>query len=199
MRVIAGAAKGRPLRTVKGREIRPTSDRVKETLFNIVMPRVAGSLFLDLFAGSGAVGIEALSRGADSAVFVELMTSHLRVIEANLSATGLSERAEVIRRDARAAITDLARRGRRFDLIFIDPPYGQGLVDEALGLISANGLLAEGGWAVCEHHKKDLAPALVPGSSPAGGLIRFRELLCGETKLSLYHRANSIPDGGHSG
>lgn len=199
MRVIAGTAKGRPLRTVKGREIRPTSDRVKETLFNILMPRVSGSRFLDLFAGSGGVGIEALSRGAGSALFVELLTPHLRVIEANLAATGLSDQAEVIRRDARAAITDLARRGRRFDLIFVDPPYGQGLVDETLILIESHDLLSAEGWVVCEHHKKDLVPAQVTGPSPAGGLVRFRELLCGETTLSLYHRANSIPDGGHSG
>lgn len=197
MRVIAGTAKGRPLKSVPGREIRPTSDRVRESLFNVLTARVPGAAFLDLFAGSGAVGIEALSRGAASCVLVELVTSHLRIIEENLRTAGLSAGAEVIRRDARSAVHDLARRGRRFDLIFIDPPYGKGLVDEALQAIAAAGLLAPGGWIICEHHRKDLVPAVVPGVGAAGSSHKFRELIFGDTVLSFYEE--SLADGGQHG
>lgn len=197
MRVISGAAKGRQLRTVQGREIRPTADRVRESLFNILAPRVVEADFLDLFAGSGAVGIEALSRGARSCVFVELVTSHLAVVAANLKATGLIDKADLLRRDARAAVRDLARRGRRFHLIFIDPPYAQGLAAEALQAIAAEGLLGTGGWAICEHHRKDALPEQFPGSAIAGGLHKFRELVFGETVLSLYRESN--PNGGQMG
>ena len=194
MRVITGTAKGKQLKTVKGRDIRPTSDRVKESLFNVLAGRVADADFLDLFAGSGAVGIEALSRGARSCVFVELMTPHLKVIEENLAATRLRDRAELIRRDARAAVVDLAHRQRRFDLIFVDPPYAQDLVPAVLTLIGAHALLAEEGWVVCEHHKKDPVPNLVPVADSAGGLTKFRELVFGETVLSIYRAL--APEGG---
>lgn len=193
MRVITGAAKGRPLKTVKGRDIRPTTDRVKESLFNVIGPRVAGADFLDLFAGSGAVGIEALSRGAASCVFVELMTQHLKVVEENLAATGLQERAQLLRRDARAAVADLDKRDSRFDLIFVDPPYAQALVEQALNSITEYRLLKPGGWVICEHHKKDSVPDQVTCPGEAGGLARFRELKFGETTLSLYQQIE--PDG----
>lgn len=186
MRVITGSAKGRPLATVKGRDIRPTADRVKESLFNVLGNRVADAEFLDLFAGSGAVGIEALSRGATRCVFVELMTTHLKVVEENLAKTGLAGSAELLRRDARSAAADLGRRGRQFDLIFVDPPYAKGLVDEALAAIVEYRLLAPGGWVAAEHHKKDAVPTHVAGLENAGGLTRFRELVFGETLISLY-------------
>lgn len=194
VRVITGAAKGRPLKTVKGREVRPTSDRVKESLFNVIGPRVADAVFLDLFAGSGAVGIEALSRGAARCVFVELMSPHLKVVEENLAVTGLGDRAELLRRDARAAAVDLGNRNRKFDLIFVDPPYGQELVPASLELIAEHALLHDGGWVICEHHKKDSVPAEVTGSTSAGSLTKFRELVFGETVLSLYRENN----GGHT-
>lgn len=190
MRVITGTAKGRPLATVKGREVRPTADRVKESLFNVLGPRVVDAEFLDLFAGSGAVGIEALSRGARRTVFVDLATQHLKVVEQNLAATGLGAGAELLRRDARAAVADLGRRGRRFDLIFVDPPYGQGLVDEALEAIAAHGLLSDGGWVICEHHKKDAVPT---AAGEAGGLTKFRELFFGEIIISLYEQTVPAP------
>lgn len=191
MRVITGSAKGRPLATVTGRDVRPTSDKVKGSLFNVLGPRVVDAEFLDLFAGSGAVGIEALSRGAKRCVFVELMTTHLKVVEENLTKTGLLEGAELLRRDARSACADLGRRGRTFDMIFVDPPYAKGLVDEALAAIAEHGLLAPGGWVAAEHHKKDLVPVQVPGPGQAGGLIRFRELSFGETLISLYEEIAS--------
>jgi 16S rRNA (guanine966-N2)-methyltransferase len=186
LRVITGSAKGHPLKTAKGRDIRPTADRVKESLFNVIGPRVAGADFLDLFAGSGAVGIEALSRGAHSCTFVEMLTLHLKVVEENLAATGLKDQAQLLRRDARAAAADLGQRKASFDLIFVDPPYGQALVPAALEAIAAAGLLRANGWAICEHHKKDAVPTTVPGHGIAGGLTKFRELIFGETLLSLY-------------
>jgi 16S rRNA (guanine966-N2)-methyltransferase len=180
VRVITGSAKGRPLKTVKGREVRPTADRVKESLFNVIGARVIDARFLDLFAGSGNVGIEALSRGAAAATFVDLQTAHLKIVEENLRYTNLIDRAELLRRDARAALVDLGKRGRTYDLIFVDPPYGQDLCPAALTGIVANGVLADDGWVICEHHGKDPMPPAV------GSLIRFRELSFGETAISLY-------------
>lgn len=194
MRVITGSAKGRPLKAIKGREIRPTSDRVKESLFSVLGARVAGASFLDLFAGSGGVGIEALSRGAASCLFVELITAHMRVLEENLTATGLRERAQILRRDARAAALDLGRRGLAFDLIFVDPPYGQNLVEAALEAIVSQRLLRPGGWVVCERDRRDPVPEAVPGAADAGGLLRFREITFGDTVLSFYQE-NAGPDG----
>lgn len=195
MRVITGSAKGRPLKTVKGRDIRPTADRVKESLFNVIGPRVIDADFLDLFAGSGNVGIEALSRGAASCTFVELMTPHLKVVEENLAATGLGARAELLRRDARAATQDLGARGRRYDLIFVDPPYSKDLVPQALEGIAANGLLKPDGVVFCEHHSKDAVPTTVPTPGDAGGLTRVRELVFGETVISLYRMESNATDG----
>jgi 16S rRNA (guanine966-N2)-methyltransferase len=188
MRVISGSARGRTLKTVKSREVRPTSDRVKESLFNVLAPRVGDALFLDLFAGSGGVGIEALSRGARSCVFVDLSTVHLQMVAENLRNTGLFDQAELIRLEARAAITLLGRRESQFDLIFVDPPYAEGLVAKSLQEIVTNGILVSTGWVVCEHHKKDLVPDAVTASPEAGGLSRFREIHFGDTVLSLYRR-----------
>lgn len=196
MRVITGSAKGRTLKTVKDRSVRPTADRVKESIFNVLAPRLPEARFLDLFAGSGAVGIEALSRGAACCTFVELVPSHLKVVAENLETTGLTARAELIRRDARAAIRDLSHRGRQYDIVFVDPPYGQGLVPEVLEAVAGTGLLAADGWVICEHHRRDPVPDLVPARDAAGSLSRFRELIFGETVVSLYRAAAEPTSGG---
>lgn len=193
MRVIAGTARGRTLKTVRGLAIRPTPDRVRESLFNVLQPVVSGCAFLDLFAGSGAVGIEALSRGAARAVFVEQAAAHLQVLAQNLATTGLAGRAELLRRDALQAVALLARRQETFDLVFLDPPYGQGLVPATLAALAEHGLVAPGGLVICEHHRKDL----VPGQ--AGVLVRCREVVFGETVLSFYRAqpaGGSAPGGG---
>ena len=126
MRVIAGTCRSLPLKTLPGRETRPTADRIKETLFNMMQTWVPGSRFLDLFAGSGAIGIEALSRGAEYAVFVESSRKAVRVIEENLAFTKLTGKASVMTMDAEAALRVLDR-GKPFDIVFMDPPYREGL------------------------------------------------------------------------
>lgn len=132
MRVIAGKARRLQLKTLPGNNTRPTTDRIKETLFNMLSFGVEGSRFLDLFAGSGAIGIEALSRGADEAVFVENNRQALACIRENLAHTKLEKEAEVIGRDALSAISQLGFQGIPFDYIFMDPPYGKLMEREVL-------------------------------------------------------------------
>jgi len=125
MRVIAGKAKRLKLRTIEGLDIRPTTDRIKETLFNMLNPRLADCDFLDLFSGSGAIGIEALSRGAKSAVFVENNRAAVECIKANLNTTGLTAVAQILVLDAMSSLRALETQGKVFDIIFMDPPYNQ--------------------------------------------------------------------------
>ena len=132
MRVIAGSARRLLLKTVEGLDTRPTTDRIKETLFNILSFDVENASFLDLFAGSGGIGIEALSRGAKKAVFVEQNRKAAGVIKENLEHTRLADRAEVMVRDAMSALRILEDRGEAFDIIFMDPPYGRLLERDVL-------------------------------------------------------------------
>lgn len=125
MRVIAGTAKRLPLKTIEGKDTRPTTDRIKETLFNMIQPDLPDSVFLDLYSGSGQMGIEALSRGAKEAYFVENNRQAASIIRENLEFTKLKEKAVVMECDVLTAIRRLAERNVHFDLIFLDPPYGQ--------------------------------------------------------------------------
>lgn len=127
MRVIAGSRRSLPLRTVKDDRVRPTTDRIKETLFNMLSPYVPGSRFLDLFAGSGSIGIEALSRGAEEAVFVDSSREAVSVIRENLRFTRLTENARVLEEDVERAILRLEAEKKPFGIIFMDPPYREGL------------------------------------------------------------------------
>ncbi len=126
MRVIAGSARSLPLQTVRGNNTRPTTDRIKETLFNMIAAEIPGCRFLDLFSGSGGIGIEALSRGAGMAVFVEHDRAALKVIRQNLQFTRLSDRARVIGSEAVRAVSSMGAE-EHFDVIFMDPPYGHDL------------------------------------------------------------------------
>lgn len=132
MRVISGTAKSLKLKTIEGMDTRPTQDRIKETLFNMLSSDIGGSIFLDLFGGSGGIGIEALSRGAKEAVFVEKSRKAMGCIEENLKHTHLNDRARVICQDAVTAIRMLKSEGKTFDFIFMDPPYGKELEKEVL-------------------------------------------------------------------
>ncbi|MGI5946578.1 MAG: 16S rRNA (guanine(966)-N(2))-methyltransferase RsmD [Lachnospiraceae bacterium] len=132
MRVIAGSAKRLQLKTIEGMDTRPTTDRIKETLFNMLQPEILDCSFLDLFAGSGAIGIEALSRGADEAVFVEQSPKACTCIRDNLKTTRLEDKASVLELDVLSALKRLEHRGRPFDLIFMDPPYRMDLEKQVL-------------------------------------------------------------------
>ena len=149
MRVIAGSARSVNLITPSGPHTRPTTDRIKETLFNIIQGDVPDCCFLDLFAGSGGVGIEALSRGAESAVFVDSDSQAIRCIKANLAHTHLGRNAEVLAMDAGRALARLASNGRQFDIIFVDPPY-ESNYESILQAIGRSGVLAEEGIIIAE-------------------------------------------------
>ena len=155
MRVIAGTARSLPLKCIEGLDTRPTTDRIKETLFNMLQQDILGCRFLDLFAGTGAIGIEALSRGAREAVFVEHQQKAAACIKENLSFTKLSDRARVLKADAVSALYQLERE-EAFDIIFMDPPYGQGLEQQALAALQ-NSALADGQTTVILETSKDAA------------------------------------------
>lgn len=149
MRIIAGKWRGRPLRTPKGFTVRPTSDRVREAIFDILGDRVAGAATLDLFAGSGALGLEALSRGAPSAVFVESDPGAFGILRGNIESLG-APGAESLHLDYRQALRRLRARGMRFDLVFLDPPYGRGMAAESAEGLGRAGLLESGATVVVE-------------------------------------------------
>lgn len=141
MRVIAGKAKRLLLKTIEGMDTRPTTDRIKETLFNMINQGLADCDFLDLFSGSGAIGIEAISRGANSAVFVEQAKTALDCINSNLHSTGLLAQAQVLNMDAVSAIRTLELQGKVFDFIFMDPPYNQGWEQKVLAVLQNSDIL----------------------------------------------------------
>ncbi len=156
MRVITGSARGRRLITLEGNDVRPTTDKVKEALFSIVQFELEGRRVLDLFAGSGQLGIEALSRGADSCVFVDSSKKAIEVVKQNLAATGLARRASVIHGDS---LRYLQTCRDRFDVAFLDPPYGTGTLQKALALLPP--LMRDSGVVVCEAPKDEALPETV--------------------------------------
>lgn len=143
MRVISGTAKSLKLKTVEGMDTRPTQDRIKETLFNMISSDVGGTSFLDLFSGSGGIGIEALSRGASEAVFVEKNRQSMACIEDNLKHTHLADKARMMCQDAVSAVRMLDGEGKIFDFIFMDPPYGKELEKDVLLELERTGLYDE--------------------------------------------------------
>ena len=176
LRVIAGALKGRKLQTPDWEGLRPTSDRLRETLFNVLGPSVAGARVLDGYAGTGAVGIEALSRGAAAVTFVEEDARAARLVAANLGRCGVHDRHAIIR----ARFADAARRlsPGSFDLVFLDPPYGPEVIVSALE--AAAPLVSPGGLLILEHAKRDHAPEAV------AALHRVRQVMSGDSALSFY-------------
>ena len=185
MRIIAGTFKSRRLKTLPGPATRPTSDRLRETLFNVLGVGVQGGVFADCYAGSGAVGIEALSRGAEFVYFLENHRSAMRVIQANLKSLGLEEGFEVLPLDVCAGLRLLEQRGVRFDVVFLDPPYKEAdEYERALALLSDSKLLVPGAVVIAEHHRK-LAP-----TEQFGALARFRILRQGDSVVSFYRIAD---------
>ncbi len=180
VRIISGECKGRRLRVPKGRAVRPTSDRAKETLFDILGDRIQGCRFLDLYSGTGSVGLEAASRGAAAVVLVESDTQAWRTIGENLDHCGLQDKCDLWRSDAADCLGRLASEERRFDLIFLDPPYRQ---PSAYGLIEAideKGLLNPEGWVIAEHDRH------CPLPEGYGRLLRVRTRRVGDTVFSFY-------------
>lgn len=149
MRVISGSAKSLPLKTIKGLETRPTTDRIKETLFNMISASLAGCRFLDIFSGSGAIGIEALSRGAESCVFIENNREAVQCIKQNLAFTHLEEKAKVLSRDAKSALLSL-KGSEPFSIIFMDPPYDSNLEDSLFSCLADLSLTDEESMIIVE-------------------------------------------------
>ena len=175
MRIIAGALKGRRIDAPDWPGLRPTSDRLRETLFNVLAPRIEGARFLDAYAGTGAVGIEALSRGAAHVTFVERDPRAVRLVEQNLARCGVKDRYAIIRAGFTTAAAGLAEA---FDIIFLDPPYGAG--EMVASSKAAAHLLAKDGVMIVEHARRDAAPALIDG------LVHARELAQGDSALAFY-------------
>ncbi|HHV34655.1 MAG TPA: 16S rRNA (guanine(966)-N(2))-methyltransferase RsmD [Syntrophomonadaceae bacterium] len=156
MRVIGGIAKGKRLKTRKVKHLRPATDYVKEALFNIMQHQVPGSFFLDLFAGSGNIGIEALSRGAAKACFVEKDPLNAALIRENLAITGFKEQAEVYTCDVARALNLLRRKHYQFHLVFVDPPFRHGLIEPTLEKIWEFDLVIPGGLIITRSAKKEV-------------------------------------------
>ncbi len=177
MRVIAGSARGRRIESVKDSETRPTLDRVKESVFGILQFEIEGQPVLDLFAGSGALGIEALSRGASRCVFVDRRLDCADMIRRNVDRLGLSDRALIRQNDYAAAITALEREGMRFKIVFLDPPYRSGFGIEAARRLIQKGILLDGAILVLEDQE-------AAKSSP-GEYIAYDTRKYGDVYISL--------------
>jgi 16S rRNA (guanine966-N2)-methyltransferase len=180
VRVIAGSAKGRQLATLRTLALRPTPDRVREALFNILGAQIDGADFLDLFAGSGANGLEALSRGARMAIFVEAHEPACRLIETNLRRCGLHEQGLVWCRNVLEVLPALHLQGYVFEAIFLDPPYGASLVEDALQQLGDGRLLTPHGQVIAEHFFKRVL------AERYGRLGRVRVARFGDVALSFY-------------
>ena len=174
MRIISGKYKAKKIETLNSNDTRPTTDKVRENIFNILGP-VKGDV-LDLFAGSGALGLESLSRGADSAVFIDGARDAVGILRKN--AKDVEEHVEIFRNDYRRALKALAKRGRHFDLIFLDPPYHKGMVADALAMISDLDILDTDGRVVVETHKDE--------SYSTESFMSIKEAVYGTIKVNVF-------------
>jgi 16S rRNA (guanine966-N2)-methyltransferase len=184
MRVIAGKYRSRTLRSLKGQALRPTSDRLRETLFNILGPSVDDAIFVDLYAGTGAVGIEALSRGARLAIFVEQHAPATVLIRRNLESLGIGGAAEILAVDVLGALKRLEARHVHAQFVFLDPPYAAAEeYESALEFLGESPLLAPGGRVIAEHLRKLALPERI------GELELARVVEQGDAALSFYRLA----------
>jgi 16S rRNA (guanine(966)-N(2))-methyltransferase RsmD len=180
MKIIAGALKGRRLVTPRGATTRPTADQVRIALLDALGPWLGEARVLDLFAGAGGVGLEALSRGAAHATFVERDPRALAALVENVRALGVGASARILRAPVARALDRLAAAGERFAIVFLDPPYDADLVAGTLGRLGAGDLLARGAVVVAQHPTKRPPPAA------AGALTAFRARRFGETTLTFF-------------
>jgi len=188
MRITAGTLRGRRLTTLRGQAIRPTSSKVREAVFNLLKDRIEGARVLDLFAGAGALGIEALSRGATFTLFVDSSGTAKRTIEENLKQLELGERGRVLCCEVEKAIKMLSRNGERFQIVFMDPPYGKGLAQDSLRAIAQQAILAAEGIVVVEQGKRERI-------GDEYGILRLKtSKRYGDTQVSVFVTA---PKGGN--
>lgn len=186
MRISAGKLKGRKISrkilasSSKHGELRPTSSKVRESVFNIIGGAIAGSRFVDLYAGTGAVGIEAMSRGADKVFFVEADRKRAGQIEKNLCKYDCGGRAEIITADASDFAGRSEEEGRKFDIIFLDPPYHSDELDDILYILSSGEILGSAGIVMAEHSSKKSLPDRV------GNLVKKKDYKYGDTMLTLF-------------
>jgi len=193
MRIIAGKFRSRILKSLKGSALRPTSDRLRETLFNVLGQRVSGSRFLDIFAGTGAVGIEALSRGAVESVFIENHAPAAVLIRRNLASLEITNGANILSLDALRALEKLAARHKatdpHFDFVFVDPPYAEkDQYDRVLGFLGTAPFLADGSLVIAEHRRNFELPQRF------GRLLQTRILRQGDATLSFFEQQAAEPE-----
>ena len=179
MRVITGTARGRRLKEPVGMDIRPTTDNVKEAIFSIIQFDIEGRRFLDLFAGSGQMGLEALSRGAKSATFIDSSAESVKVCKENISALGFEENSRLIRSDA---LSFLSLCGDKFDIAFLDPPYAAGLLEKSLTLVCDK--MSDYGTIICEHPPEVALPEEVKG------FTIYKKYRYGKINVTTYKKDN---------
>ena len=180
MRVISGKARGLKLNTPKNDDVRPTTDRVKESLFNMINSYIMDSDILDLFAGTGSLGIECLSRGANQCIFVDNSKESINIVKSNIKKARVENESIVLNLDFKSAINSLSSKNKQFDVIFMDPPYYKNMFSDALSAVDNNNLLKEDGIIVVEHDTVDKFP------DNMGRLYKSREKKYGNTTLTFY-------------
>lgn len=183
MRIISGSARGRKLKEPQGMDTRPTTDKVKESLFNIIQFELEGRRVLDLFAGTGQLGLEALSRGAEHCAFVDMRREAAALVRENIQLCRFEAQSRVVQEEA---LSFLSVCREKFDVVFLDPPYQSGLLEQSLKLLTQFDILREHGIIVCESGTEWSIPTLVPPYE-AG-----REYRYGQIKLSLCRRTGSV-------
>jgi len=193
MRIVAGKYRSRILKSLKGNALRPTSDRLRETLFNVLGTNVSGSRFLDVFAGTGAVGIEAISRGATQVIFIENHAAAATLIRRNLDSLEIQNGAQILLFDALRGLEKIAARHKPtdapVDFVFVDPPYAEKeQYDRVLGFLGAASFLSEGSLVIAEHRRTHELPQRI------GRLMQTRILRQGDAALSFFEHRAAEPD-----
>lgn len=183
MRIITGKYGGRRLKSVSGKKTRPTADKIKEAVFQMIGPYFSGGTCLDLFAGSGALGIEAISRGIDKAIFIDKQAAAIHTIKENINTLNIGPQTSVLKMDANKALKVLANKNECFNLILIDPPYEKVNIEEIVEKLLIDNLIAEGGIIYCEHDVSETLPECI------GELEKVKQSkYSGTTKVTIYEK-----------
>lgn len=191
LRIISGTAGGIRIKAPDTEKTRPTLDRVKESVFSILQPYIENTRVLDLFAGSGNLGLEALSRGAANAVFVDESNLCRVIIEENIRRTHMEGKTRIVRSDVFTALQAFSREKAEFDMIFMDPPYSHNFVNKTLQIVDENDIISENGLIAVEHHEDEQPPEAI------GRIVRVRSRSYGDTVFSFYLRKPADPiEGG---